>query len=873
MYNPFKSKSKQTQTTTFQTQQLQTEQAQNTTQFHREEMQQTSSVNMQPTTTQKHGVFDKQNNVYGIKQSEIRNNYSDERLDAFHENLKMNVSYDRKPDWTLSKKADEHDRQAYKAYIQMMSSISHYADLSPTKTSRKTQAAALSKARLSIKDYLAKYKKKFPALDKIVERYDLYFSTFCDGNMEQTTDTHVHINTVTKNKEPKLHKVDYANVHYADRSKDPLFAHEPSLNDVKQGCLGDCYMLAGVSTLIKEHPEKIKECMKDNGDGTVTVRFYQKFSQLDDESKAEYYLNTTDEHIKTLWYQTDSLSSLSDADLMFKFLQAGANMKELNDLKKAKKKDEDNLYNTSIAIQLETGKVPSDSEIIALRHNVGTKRNMLSNILSNTSNAICAEKTMKLATYLSSVPKVQEDVIAYLRESLSEPNPDMNVIRKEAILKIYELMPESHEIPGLEEKEPTVLDTPEFHQLFNEPIPEEIPADTVVPVYVTVTKKVPVTHFDRDIYSEDCLWLQMLEKAYAASGLHLKNPDERFKKIEDEYKAEEAKLDGEELTYGEKVQKLKELKEKKYQQLHSYDAIIGGFSGEFLQTLTGEAKIGTLFRQITPEEIDKQFDDLSNELLDILSLDFAEYPLTTVTEIINSAANILKDKNLNKQEIKKEDGTTETKEFYAKPFCIEDLLETIEHPDAGSELEQILDILCANINVYFTDKSPKLQNLTIVELKTIISNAIKDVAAVSDKLTVMYRSMSGQYTKRALIEYDRIQNALKKKIPISFGTRQFLPEGVKASGLNGESEQGGMVENHAYSLIGTSEKDGKFFVRVRNPWGSGEMGYKTIKNPDGTTSLVPHKISAKTSGIFDMELNHFLNTIEQIEFNSTAPIN
>ena len=105
MYNPFKSKSKQTQTTTFQTQQLQTEQTKNTIQFHTEEMQQTSSVNIQSEAEQKHGIFDKQDNVYGIQKSEIRNNYSDERLDAFHENLKMNVSYDRKPDWKLSKKA------------------------------------------------------------------------------------------------------------------------------------------------------------------------------------------------------------------------------------------------------------------------------------------------------------------------------------------------------------------------------------------------------------------------------------------------------------------------------------------------------------------------------------------------------------------------------------------------------------------------------------------------------------------------------------------------------------------------------------------------------------------------------------------------
>lgn len=56
----------------------------------------------------------------------------------------------------------------------------------------------------------------------------------------------------------------------------PLFSHEPSLNDVAQGCVGDCYLLAALSAVISRNPQWIKDCMKDHGDGTVTVRFYNK---------------------------------------------------------------------------------------------------------------------------------------------------------------------------------------------------------------------------------------------------------------------------------------------------------------------------------------------------------------------------------------------------------------------------------------------------------------------------------------------------------------------------------------------------------------------------------------------------------------------
>ncbi len=55
----------------------------------------------------------------------------------------------------------------------------------------------------------------------------------------------------------------------------PLFAHEPTVNDLRQGKISNCWMVSGTSAVINYDPNIIKDCMRDNGDGTVTVRLYK----------------------------------------------------------------------------------------------------------------------------------------------------------------------------------------------------------------------------------------------------------------------------------------------------------------------------------------------------------------------------------------------------------------------------------------------------------------------------------------------------------------------------------------------------------------------------------------------------------------------
>ena len=67
-----------------------------------------------------------------------------------------------------------------------------------------------------------------------------------------------------------------------DTSAVPLFEHEPCIEDIKQGNLGDCYFLAAIASIVENNPEDIKSMMRDNGT-TVTVKLY------DNNRKPKYF--------------------------------------------------------------------------------------------------------------------------------------------------------------------------------------------------------------------------------------------------------------------------------------------------------------------------------------------------------------------------------------------------------------------------------------------------------------------------------------------------------------------------------------------------------------------------------------------------------
>jgi len=53
-------------------------------------------------------------------------------------------------------------------------------------------------------------------------------------------------------------------------------AHPADWNDIQQGNLGDCYFMSAMGEVAKQNPDVIQNAIKDNGDGSYTVRFYEK---------------------------------------------------------------------------------------------------------------------------------------------------------------------------------------------------------------------------------------------------------------------------------------------------------------------------------------------------------------------------------------------------------------------------------------------------------------------------------------------------------------------------------------------------------------------------------------------------------------------
>ena len=120
---------------------------------------------------------------------------------------------------------------------------------------------------------------------------------------------------------------------------------------------------------------------------------------------------------------------------------------------------------------------------------------------------------------------------------------------------------------------------------------------------------------------------------------------------------------------------------------------------------------------------------------------------------------------------------------------------------------------------------------------------------------LQFARFSGEYTDHALDVYTQIDESIRNGKAMGAGTQGFLPKTAKRSGLNREAIEGGIVETHAYSIMGVKEVGETKFVIARNPWASGETIYHTLKDGSVTSDL---RREGGNDGVFLIELNDFM---------------
>lgn len=93
---------------------------------------------------------------------------------------------------------------------------------------------------------------------------------------------------------------------WSNQKDTPLFSHEPTVNDLKQRMVSNCYMVAGTAGLVNLDPALLKGCLRDNGDGTVTVRLYEKYIPEEEKQREAESRKAVQKKLDDLQAKVDS---------------------------------------------------------------------------------------------------------------------------------------------------------------------------------------------------------------------------------------------------------------------------------------------------------------------------------------------------------------------------------------------------------------------------------------------------------------------------------------------------------------------------------------------------------------------------------------
>lgn len=119
---------------------------------------------------------------------------------------------------------------------------------------------------------------------------------------------------------PEIPKADKAKAEYGPASAGPIAekgggdAHAFAANDVNQGGLGDCYLLASLVTLANTNPGLLQSAISAKSDGTYDVSLYKRSGFLGMGGLKKQTVNVTSEFVVSKAWGTPMYAQDSDRD-------------------------------------------------------------------------------------------------------------------------------------------------------------------------------------------------------------------------------------------------------------------------------------------------------------------------------------------------------------------------------------------------------------------------------------------------------------------------------------------------------------------------------------------------------------------------------
>lgn len=615
----------------------------------------------------------------------------------------------------------------------------------------------------------------------------------------------------------------------ADRRNWPLFAHEPTPEDISQGMEGNCWVLAALASL---KPQQIRDTMLDNGDGSVTVRFFRnKYSDEEnvkspDELREEQKKGVKDskkENFEPVYVTVDKIVKTNGAlDCLWVqvFLKAYTLFLQTQ-------KDNEFKYKTSNKADK---RIPDDTIDYGYVANGGTSSVAMAHILGVRTERI--------------------DIVNEYGASLDTGNA-WEVFEEAAIRadEDDEVMAEMNYIKSHRKKADDRLNAVKTNYN-NKRVTDELKAREGELKQLYIEREAAVKDNNKDRINELNNSIEQkrieIKKIYKEHGDDLQNYDEAwclyFAFGDMEKPIDKAYYDR---THGEMWDDWDEhnlafrpMCQSSYS--NTYERLKEAAEKNKGKKKKGIIMIGQPGGKDDPVSLPRNYSVRVDQFCRVRLFEVLQ---STKTSVFLSKKN------------KRVDTTIAGPGDYMR--MLETAEESVKNMD-GAFKKAAED---AGIGNVVRDMEDQISGATRIIYEELQKTALAYIKRAKDGLGKVKgmpkKIVEGEDDFRTEKYYNLISDKLASGTSVCIGTKNFTSSGF--SGFRGESTGKGVVGTHAYSVHGAKIVEGKKMLLLRNPWATYGVEYEEKNN------MLESKSSEEaTGGMFWIEMKHLINYMGSI---------